>query len=61
MSKLISIYDFDGRECLISTDSIIKITPRGSGGTILILQENNSVETRTELQEVKRQLGDAIA
>jgi hypothetical protein len=60
MSKLISIYDLDGRECLISTDSIIKITPMRSGGTILILQENNSVETRTELQEVKRQLGDAI-
>jgi hypothetical protein len=61
MSKLISICDLDGRECLISTDSIIKITPVTSGGTILILQENNSVETYSEIREIKKQLGDAIA
>lgn len=57
MAKLISIYDIDGQECLISIDSIIKIQPMRSGGIILILQENNSVETRSSLREVKRQLG----
>ena len=60
MTKLISIYDLDDRECLISIDSIIKIRPMAAGGTILILSENNSVETPSELKEIKKQLGDAI-